>query len=53
MGIIDILLKEASKKERNLVLYRGESKDFIHPTDDNYKFFAEDKEFAEDYGDYI
>lgn len=37
----------------NLTLYRGEEKEWLKPTDNDYSFFAEDKSFAEDYGDYI
>ena len=37
----------------DLVLYRGEEKEWLKPTDNNYSFFSEDKSFAEDYGDYI
>lgn len=37
----------------NLILYRGEEKDWLTPTDNTYSFFAHDKSFAEDYGDYI
>jgi len=36
-----------------LVLYRGEEKDWLKPTDNDYSFFSESKSFAEDYGDYI
>jgi len=37
----------------NLVLYRGEEKEYLKPTDNKYSFFAHDKSVAEDYGDYI
>lgn len=37
----------------NLKLYRGEEKDWLKPTDNTHSFFAHDKSFAEDYGDYI
>jgi hypothetical protein len=37
----------------SLVLYRGEEKEWLKPTDNEYSFFAKDKSFAEDYGDYI
>lgn len=37
----------------DLTLYRGEEKDYLKPTDNDYSFFAKDKSFAEDYGDYI
>lgn len=37
----------------NLILYRGEENDWLKPTDNKYSFFAYDKSFAEDYGDYI
>lgn len=37
----------------DLILYRGEEDSGIMPTDNEYSFFAKDKSFAEDYGDYI
>lgn len=46
-------IKPLFENENNLILYRGEEKDFLHPLDNDYSFFAKDKSFAEDYGDYI
>lgn len=37
----------------NLTLFRGEEKEWLKPTDNTYSFFAQDKSFAEDYGDYV
>jgi hypothetical protein len=51
--LFEFYLKEENKIFNNLILYRGEEKSFLSPKDNDYSFFAEDKSFAEDYGDYI
>ena len=38
---------------KGLILYRGVDNANIYPNDNEYSFFAENKSFAEDYGDYI
>lgn len=53
MDIKKYVRKVIKEHQEKLILYRGVESEDEHPTDDNYTFFAKEKRFAEDYGDYI
>lgn len=53
--ITKIIIEQSLNEETfdHLTLYRGVDEDYPHPTISDYSFFAKDKSFAEDYGEYI
>lgn len=53
--IITSILDEYLNEQvlNNLTVYRGEKKQWLKPTNNDYSFFSEDERFAKDYGDYL